>query len=55
MMKKINKFINEEEIKKRLKNLASLIYKHNKLYHHDDRPEITDKDFDELVASNNDD
>ena len=52
-MKKINKLTNEEEIKKRLKNLASLIYKHNKLYHQNDKPEITDKDFDKLVKENN--
>ena len=53
MMKKINKLINEEEISKRLKNLASLIHKHNKLYHQKDKPEITDKDFDKLVKENN--
>ena len=52
MMKKINKLINEEEISKRLKNLASLIHKHNKLYHQKDKPEITDKDFDKLVKEN---
>jgi len=51
-MKKINKLINEEEISKRLKNLASLIHKHNKLYHQKDKPEITDKDFDKLVKEN---
>ena len=52
-MKKINKLINEEEISKRLKILASLIHKHNKLYHQKDKPEITDKDFDKLVIENN--
>ena len=52
-MKKINKLINEEKISKRLKNLASLIHKHNKLYHQKDRSEITDKDFDKLVKKNN--
>ena len=51
-MKKINKLINEEEILKRLKNLASLIHKHNKLYHQKDKPEITDKDFDKIVKEN---
>ena len=51
-MKKNNKLINEKEISKRLKNLASLIHKHNKLYHQKDRPEITDKDFDKLVKEN---
>ena len=52
-MKKINKLVNEKEVKKRLKNLASLIHKHNKLYHQNDRPEITDKEFDKLVKENN--
>ncbi len=52
-MKKINKPTKEEEIKKRLKNLASLIHKHNKLYHQKDMPEITDKDFDKLIKENN--
>jgi len=51
-MKKNNKLINKEEISKQLKNLASLIHKHNKLYHQKDRPEITDKDFDKLVKEN---
>ncbi len=32
--------------------MASLIHKHNKLYHQKDRPEITDKDFDKLVKEN---
>ncbi len=53
MMKKINKLTNEGEIKKRLNKLASLIYKHNKLYHQNDKPVITDKDFDKLVKENN--
>ena len=53
-MKKTNKPTSEEKIKKRLKNLASLIHKHNKLYHQNDKPEITDKDFDKLVKENND-
>ena len=52
-MKKINKLVIEEEISKRLKNLASLIHKHNKLYHQKDKPEIADKDFDRLVKENN--
>ncbi len=51
-MKKNNKPVNEKEISKRLRNLASLIHKHNKLYHQKDRPEITDKDFDKLVKEN---
>ena len=52
-MKKNNKLINEEKIKKRLKNLTSLIHKHSKLYYQNDKPEITDKDFDKLVKENN--
>ena len=51
-MKKINKITTEEKILKRLKNLASLIRKHNKLYHQKDKPEINDKHFDELVKEN---
>jgi len=53
MIKKINQPVNEVEIKKRLKNLASLIHKHNKLYHQYDKPEIQDKEFDKLVKENN--
>ena len=46
--------MNEEKIKKRLKTLASLILKHNTLYHQKDKPEISDEDFDKLVKENND-
>ena len=53
-MKKNNKPANDQKIKRRLKNLASLINKHNKLYHQNDKPEITDQDFDKLVKENND-
>ena len=41
------------EITERLKKLASLIYKHNILYHQKDRPQISDKDFDVLVKTQN--
>ena len=52
-MKKNKQLPNEEKIKKRLNKLASLIIKHNKFYHQNDKPEITDKDFDKLVDENN--
>ena len=42
----------EEEIKKRLKELSSLIKKHNYNYHTLDSPEITDQEFDKLVKEN---
>ena len=54
MTKKIKNFKSkEEEIKSRLKKLASLIYKHNELYHQKDKPELTDSEFDKLVKENN--
>ena len=53
MIKKIKNFKpKEEEIKSRLKQLASLIYKHNELYHQKDKPEITDSEFDKLIKEN---
>ena len=53
-MKNKNKINSQEEkITERLKKLASLIYKHNILYHQKDRPQISDKDFDVLVKENN--
>ena len=42
----------EEEIKKRLKELASLIKKHNYNYHTLDNPKISDKSFDKLIKEN---
>ncbi len=42
----------EEEIIKRLEELADLIKKHNYNYHTLDRPEITDQEFDKLVKEN---
>ena len=40
---------NEEEIKKRLKELSNLIKKHNYNYHTLDNPKISDKEFDKLI------
>ncbi len=42
----------DEEIIKRLEELADLIKKHNYNYHTLDRPEITDQEFDKLVKEN---
>ena len=54
-MKKINKLsIQEKKVKKRLENLASLIFKHNIFYHQKDNPEISDREFDKLIKENND-
>ena len=53
-MKKISKLNNEKKIKERLNTLASLILKHNILYHQKDKPEISDENFDKLVRENND-
>ena len=52
-MKKISKLNNEKKIKERLSELAFLISKHNKLYHKNDKPVISDKSFDLLVKENN--
>ena len=43
----------EEEIKKRLKKLSSLIKKHNYNYHTLDNPKISDKTFNKLIEENN--
>ena len=43
----------ENKILIELKNLAKEIAKHNKLYHIDDKPIISDKDFDNLIKRNN--
>ncbi len=39
-------------IKKRLKNLSKLINEHNIHYHHNDKPLISDREFDKLVIEN---
>ena len=44
-MKKISyNFLEEKKIKKRLKELSFLIKKHNKYYHEEDKPLISDKE-----------
>ena len=43
----------EDKIKNQLKKLSILIKKHNELYHLKDSPEITDKEYDNLVLKNN--
>ena len=53
MMKNNNKSLKEKKVRERLKLLASLISKHNILYHQKDNPEITDKEFDKLIYENN--
>ena len=54
-MKKIIKKLSEKEEKalKRLKNLSSLINKHNILYHQKDKPIISDGEFDNIIKENN--
>ena len=42
----------EKQIKKRLKELADLIKKHNYYYHSLDKPKISDQKFDKLVKEN---
>ena len=52
-MNKIKKLSNEEKkIRSRLNTLASLILKHNILYHQKDKPEISDSEFDNLIKEN---
>ena len=43
-MKNNNKSLKEKKVRERLKLLASLISKHNILYHQKDNPEITEKE-----------
>ncbi|NQV93885.1 MAG: NAD-dependent DNA ligase LigA, partial [Sphingomonadales bacterium] len=47
-------FISEAEAANELMRLARKIAKHNKLYHAEDTPEISDADYDALVRRNND-
>ena len=53
-MTKKNKVYNDREIKNRLLELKLIIDKHNKLYHENDKPEISDKKFDQYIKENND-
>jgi len=52
-MVKKNK-LDESSISNRLRKLSRLIKKHNVHYHHDDRPKISDAEYDSLVKENND-
>ena len=52
-MVKKNK-LDESSITNRLRKLSELIKKHNVHYHQDDRPKITDAEYDSLVKENND-
>lgn len=45
-MKKKKKFNKAENIINHIKRLSKIIIKHNFLYHHDDKPKITDAEFD---------
>jgi len=45
--------INNNQITKRLKELSKLIQKHNYHYYQEDKPVISDKDYDKLVSENN--
>ena len=52
MSKKISDKIEEKKILDELINLKVEIKKHNKLYHKNDNPEISDYDFDKLIKRN---
>ena len=52
-MAKKNK-LDESSITNRLRKLSELIKKYNVHYHQDDRPKITDAEYDSLVKENND-
>ena len=53
MIKKNNLSSKEQKVKKRLKILANIIYKHNILYHQKDSPEINDIEYDKYNLENN--
>ncbi len=43
----------EKKILKRLKELSNIINKHNHYYHNQDKPKITDSEYDTLIKENN--
>ena len=45
--------LKEKEVNKRLKELLTLIIKHNTLYHQKDKPIISDGKYDKLIKENN--
>ena len=51
-MKKKSNIIHDNKVKKRLKELAKIIYRNNILYHQKDLPEITDQEFDRYIKEN---
>ena len=48
----MQKKLRDKKIISRLNELAALIKKHNYLYHTEDRPKISDKEYDKLVREN---
>ena len=46
--------LDKSSIVNRLRKLSELIKKHNIRYHQEDRPKITDSEYDSLVKENND-
>ena len=51
-MKKRTDIKNEKQALARLKIIAKLVKKHNILYHQNDKPEISDKEYDNLIREN---
>ena len=48
----MQKKFRDKKVVNRLNELAALIKKHNYLYHTEDRPKISDKEYDKLVREN---
>ena len=49
----IKRNFKEKEVNKRLKKLSALIKKHNQQYHQNDKPIISDSEYDSLIKENN--